>query len=150
MTIQDACSLLETIKKEAKRKQEIKTYDRFLYILTELNKREFSMAEIQSIETELDSLNIKSSPENRKTHIKKALNKFEKYLNNTFSLITSSYYTTLGIGLGASFGTVLGVVFMNSQGNSSGIGIGIAIGISIGIAIGHSMDAKAKAAGKVL
>ena len=150
MTIQDACNYLETVKTEAKQKQEIKIYDRFLHILTELNKKEFSMAETQSIETELDSLNIKSSPENRKKHIKKTLDEFEKYLISTFSLVTPSYYTTLGIGLGASFGTVLGVVFMNSQGNSSGIGIGIALGISIGIAIGHSMDAKAKAAGKVL
>ncbi len=62
--------------------------------------REFSKDEIQSIETELGNLSLKSNPENRKKYFKKALTKFEKYLKDTFSLTSKGYYAELGIALG--------------------------------------------------
>ena len=150
MTIQDAYNFLDTIKTEAKRKQEIKVYKRFLHILAELNKKEFSIEETLSIEAKLDSLDLKSNSENRKKHISKALRQFEKYLHEHFSLISPDYYISLGIALGTSFGAALGVVFMTSLDNPAGISIGVAVGTGVGIAIGHSMDAKAKAVQKVL
>lgn len=150
MTIQDAYNFLEAAKASATRKQDIKTYERFLHILTVLKKKELSTEETQSIEATLDSLNINSNTDNRNKHIKKALRKFEAYLNEKFSFVSEGYYMSLGIGLGASLGTSLGIVFMNSFDNSSAVGIGVAIGTGLGIAIGSSMDAKAKAAEKVL
>tara|TARA_Y100000385_G_C12991216_1_gene592890 strand:- start:219 stop:671 length:453 start_codon:yes stop_codon:yes gene_type:complete len=150
MTLLEAYNLFESLKTETTKKSEIKVYEKFLHILSGLKIREFSENETQSIETELDSFNLSSIPENRKKYFKKALSKFEKYLRDTFSLTTKRYYTELGIVLGASFGILFGVVFLSSWERSMGISLGLIIGSGIGGAIGRSMDAKAKSAGRVI
>ncbi|MFT4758248.1 MAG: mevalonate kinase [Flavobacteriales bacterium] len=150
MTVQEAFNFFETLTSETTKKSEIKVYQEFLHILTELKVRVFSKDEIQSIETELDRLNLKSNPDNRKKYFKKALSKFEKYLKDTFSLTAKGYYTTLGIGLGSSFGILFGIVFLSSFERSLGISLGICIGMLIGLIIGRNMDAQAKTAGNVL
>jgi len=100
MTLQEAYNFFESLKTETIKKSEIKVYEKFVYILSELKVREFSQDEIHSIETELVSLNLASNPENRKKYFKKALSKFEKYLKDTFSLTSKGYYAKLGITLG--------------------------------------------------
>lgn len=150
MTVQEAYNFFESLVSETSKKSEIKVYEKFLHILNELKIRKFSKDEIQSIETELDSLNLKSNPENKKKHLKKTLSKFEKYLKDTFSLTPKGYYTNMGIGLGLSFGIVFGVVFLSSFERSLGISFGIIIGMLIGLIIGRNMDSKAVAEGKVL
>ena len=150
MTLQDAYNFFKSLKTETTKKSEIKVYNQFIEILKKLENREFTTDEIQSIEVELDSLNLKSSPKNRKNYFKKALSKFEKYLKDSFSLTSKAYYTELGIALGASFGILFGVVFLSSWERSMGISLGLIIGSGIGGAIGRSMDSQAKAAGKML
>ena len=63
MTLQEAYNLFESLKTTTTKKYEIKVYEKFLHVLTELKNREFSKDEIHSIETELE--NLKSNPENR-------------------------------------------------------------------------------------
>jgi len=150
MTLQAAYNFIENLKTETTKKSEIKVYEKFLHILTELKIRAFSNDDIQSIERELDRLNLKSNSENRKKYFKKALSTFEKFLKDTFSLTSKRYYTELGIALGASFGILFGVVFLSSWERSMGISLGLIIGSGIGGAIGRSMDSQAKAAGKML
>jgi hypothetical protein len=150
MTLQAAYNFIENLKTETTKKSEIKVYEKFLHILSELKIRGLSNDEIQSIETKLDSLNLKSNPRNRKKYFKKVLSTFEKYLRDTFSLTTKRYYTELGIALGASFGILFGVVFLSSWERSMGISLGLIIGSGIGGAIGRSMDTKAIAEGKVI
>ena len=150
MTLQAAYNFIENLKTETTKKSEIKVYEKFLHILSELKIRGLSNDEIQSIETKLDSLNLKSNPKNRKKYFKKVLSTFEKYLRDTFSLTTKRYYTELGIALGASFGILFGVVFLSSWERSMGISLGLIIGSGIGGAIGRSMDTKAIAEGKVI
>ena len=150
MTLQEAYNFFESLKNETTKKYEIKVYKKFLYTLTELKNREFSKDEIQSLETELDSLNLKSNPENRKKYFKKALSKFEKYLKDTFSLTSKGYYTNMGIGLGTSYGILFGVVVLASFERSLGISLGMIIGMLIGLTIGRNMDSKAIAEGRVL
>jgi hypothetical protein len=150
MTINKAYDFFKSFATETIKKSEIKVYEKFLHILTELKNREFSKDEIQSIETELDKFNLASIPENRKKYFKKALSKFEKYLRDTFSLTNKRYYTELGIVLGASFGILFGVVFLASWERSLGISLGLIIGSGIGGAIGRSMDTKARTAGRVI
>ena len=150
MTLQEASNFFESLKNETTKKYEIKVYEKFLHILSKLKNRKFSKDEIQSIETELDRLNLESNPGNRKKYFKKALSTFEKFLKDTFSLTTKRYYTELGISLGASFGILFGVVFLSSWERSMGISLGLIIGSGIGGAIGRSMDAKAKSEGSVL
>lgn len=150
MTLQDAANFFERKTTETTKKTEIKIYKTFLHILTELKKRELSKDEIQSIETELDSLNLKSNPGNRKRYFRKALSKFEQYLNETFSLISKDYYTKLGAALGTTFGILFAVVFLSSWERSMGTSMGWLFGMLIGITIGRYMDAKALREGKVL
>lgn len=150
MTVQEAYSIFERLKSETTKKHEIKVYEKFFHILSKLKIRTFSKNEIQSIETELDGLHLKSNPENRKKHFKKALSKFEKYLKDTFSLISKDYYTKLWGGLGLSFGILFGVVFLSSWERSLGISMGLIFGMLIGSIIGRKMDSKAVAEGRVL
>lgn len=150
MTFKNAFNFLESLKTETTKKSEIKVYEKFLHILSELNHRTLSQNEIDAIETELESLNLESSGENRKKYFKKALTKFEKYLKDTFSLTTSGYYTERSIGYGVLFGVVAGVVFGERFEKSLGLSLGICIGMFIGAFIGRYMDSQAKAAGNLL
>ena len=150
MTLQEACDFFESITTETTKKSEIKIYKNFLYILAQLKNREFSQDEIQSIEAELDRLNLESNPENKIKYYKKVLSKFEKYLKDTFSLTSKGYYTSIGVSMGAAFGVVAGVVFGERFEKSLGLALGISIGMFIGIIIGRSMDAKAKSEGRMI
>ena len=100
MTLQEAHNFFESLKTKTTKKYEIRVYEKFFRILTNLKNREFSKDEIHSIETELDHLNLKSNPDNRKKYFKKRLSTFEKYLQETFSLTTKEYYQKLYGGLG--------------------------------------------------
>ena len=150
MTLQEAYNLFERLKTKTTNKAERKVYEKFTHVLSKLKSRELSKEEIQSIETELDRLNLDLPPENSKKYFKKALRKFEKYLKDTFSLISKGYYTNLGIGLGSSFGILLGIVVLSGFERSLGIAYGISFGMLIGLIIGRNMDAKAAAEGNVL
>jgi len=150
MTLQEAYNFFESLKIETTKKSEIRIYEKFLHILSELKNRDFTTDEIQSIETELDSLNLKSNPENRKKYFGKALHKLNEYLKSTFSLIPGGYYITYGIAIGVAFGPVLGVLFGQFFEKSLGISVGISIGIVVGLLAGQYLDSQAKAAGNVL
>lgn len=150
MTIKEAYNFLESLKIETTKKSEIKVYEKFLYILNELKIREFTKDEIQSIEEELDHLQLESNPKNRKKHFNKALKKFKNYLKEKFSLTTKGYYTEYGVGFGSSFGILFGILFLSSLERSLGIALGLSIGMIIGLIIGRTMDSKAETAGTTL
>jgi hypothetical protein len=150
LILQEAYNFFESLTTETTKKSEIKVYEKFIYVLSELKTRKFTKDEMESIEAELDSLSLNSNPENRKKFFKKALSKFENFLKDTFSLTSKGYYTQLGIGLGSSFGILFGIVFLSSFERSLGITLGLSIGMLIGLIIGQFMDAKAKSEGRVL
>ncbi|WP_159519692.1 hypothetical protein [Sunxiuqinia indica] len=150
MTLQEAYNLFERLKTKTTNKAERKVYEKFTRVLSKLTRTGLSEEEIQSIEVELDRLNLDSTSGNSKKYHQKALRNFEKYLKDTFSLISKGYYTNLGIGLGSSFGILLGIVILSSFERSLGIAYGISFGMLIGLIIGRSMDGKAAAEGKVL
>ena len=150
MTLQEAYDFIESLKIDTTEKSEIKVYEESLYILSRLQSREFSKSEINSIETELDKLNLQSNPGNRKKYNKKALSNFQKYLKDTFSLTSKGYYTKLGVQLGSSFGIVAGIIIGERFEKSLGIALGIGVGMLIGVFVGRSMDAKAKNENRLL
>ncbi len=150
MTLQEANDFFEGLINKSTEKSEIKTYEKFLHILTELKSRNFSTNDLQSIESELDRLGIESNPKNRKKYFDKALSNFEKYLKVTFSLTSKGYYTKIGAGLGTSFGIIFGIVFLTNFERSLGIALGLGVGMTIGLAIGRSMDNKAISEGRAL
>ncbi|MGK0413685.1 MAG: hypothetical protein ACJA1B_001893 [Polaribacter sp.] len=149
MTLKNALNFFESLKRETTKKTEIQIYEKFIYTLTKLENREFSKEEIQSIESELDSLQLESNPENKKKIFKKALSKFENYLKDTFTLTNKGYYTQLYGGLGLSFGIMCGVAILSNFG-SLGISLGLIGGMVIGSIIGRKKDAEVKAAGNML
>ena len=150
MTLQEAFNIFEKLKTETTNKSEIKIYEKFLSLLTDLKNREFTKDKTEAIEAELDSLNLGSNPENRKKYYRKTLSKFETYLKDTFSLTSKGYYTNLGIGLGCCFGILFGIVFLSGFERSLGISLGLVIGMIIGLTIGRSMDAKIVNEGRAL
>lgn len=150
MTLLEARTFLQRLKDETSNASEIKMYEKFIYILSALESREFSKEDLQSLGKELDGLQLESNPENRKKHFTKALRTFEKYVKDTFSLISKGYYTNRGIGLGASFGLLFGIVVLQGFERSLGIALGLSFGMLFGLLIGRSMDAKAIREGNVL
>lgn len=150
MTLQEAQSFIENLNLETANPSEIKVYKKFLHTLTELQNREFTKDEIQTLEAELDRLNLTSNPENRKKHFSKALQQFEKFLKATFSLTFKGYYTKMGIALGISFGILFGIVFLSGFERSLGISMGLCLGMLIGLLMGRSLDMKAASAGTVI
>ena len=150
MTLQEAYIFIESLKTETTNKSETKVYNQFKTILKKLEKRELTVDEIQSIELELDSLNLKSNPENSKKFFKNALNKFENYLKETFSLTSKGYYTNLSVSLGILFGVVIGVLIGERFEKSLGLSFGICMGMFVGAFIGRRKDNQAETAGNVL
>jgi hypothetical protein len=150
MTLQEASNFFENLKNETSKKSEIKIYKKILDILTGLKNRDFSKDEIQTIETELESIGLKSNRANNIKFFKKALNKFELFLKDTFSLTSKGYYTNLGSVLGGGFGILFGVVFLSSWEQSLGISMGLIFGSAIGMFIGESMDAQAMSEGRMI
>ncbi|RKR13102.1 hypothetical protein CLV91_1816 [Maribacter vaceletii] len=150
MTLKKALNFFEILKTETTKKSEIKIYEKFIDILIKLENREFTTDEIQSLEIELDSLQLEANPKNRKKFFKKALERFEKYLKDTFSLTSKGYYTNSSVSFGILFGVVLGVLVGERFEKSLGTSFGICIGMFIGAFIGHRLDSQAKEAGNVL
>lgn len=150
MTLQEALHIFKKLRTATTKKYEIKVFDKYIHILSELKSRAFTKGEIQSIETVLDSFNLKSTDEKSIKFFKKALSKFETFLKETFSLTSKDHYTKLGTGLGLSFGILFGVVFLSNLEMSLGISLGMIGGMIIGSAIGRSMDAKALSEARVI
>ncbi len=150
MTLQEAYTFFESLKSNTTKKSEMKVYEKFLHILNGLKIREFSKDEIQFIETELDRLDLKSNPQNKKKYYNKAFTQFESYLKDTFSLTTKGYYTNLGMILGMAFGAAFGAVIFFAFERSMGITFGISFGMIIGLIIGAYMDSRVKTTGNQL
>ena len=149
MTLLNAINFFERLKTESSKKSEIKVYNQFIDILKKLESRVLTSDEIQSIETELERLNLKSNPENRKKFFKKALRKFKTYLKDTLYLTTKGHYARLYGGLGLSFGILFGVAILSNLG-SLGLSLGLIGGMLVGSIMGRNKDSLVKAAGNVL
>jgi hypothetical protein len=146
MKLEEASTKFESLLSSTDNKYEIRVYKKFILALTDLKSKDLSGEQFLMIETELDTLEINSVPENKKKHYRKGLNKFMKFLNDELSLITEGYYTGIGMVLGMSFGVALGTSLFNASGSSMGIGLGMIIGMLIGAAI----DSKAKKENRVI
>ncbi|MBU1368745.1 MAG: hypothetical protein KJ578_12260 [Bacteroidetes bacterium] len=150
MTLKNAINLFNRLVSETNNKSEIKVYQDFIKILTHLENKGLTQAEVQSIETELDNLALNSTNTIRIKQLKKSLQQFKKYLKDTFSLITKGHYTSLGITFGASAGLLFGVIFLSGLERSLGISLGISAGTLIGIIVAAYLESQAKTAGKLI
>ncbi|MFT4738811.1 MAG: hypothetical protein ACI8QD_002939 [Cyclobacteriaceae bacterium] len=150
MTLKNAFNYFESLVSKTSKKSERKVYQEFIRIITSLEKRDLSETEIQSVETQLDALDLNSTSANTRKYFKKALEQFKKYLKETFSLTTKAYYAEMGTALGMSFGVMFGLVFLSSFERSMGLSLGMMVGMFIGLIIGRQMDSQAEAAGNMI
>ena len=146
MTINNATNYFETLLSRAIKKSEIKIYENFIGILSELKNRNLTEEQLRSIEVELGILKLKEIPENKKRYLRRKLNKFKIFLREELSLISEGYYTSIGMTLGISFGIVFGTMFEETFGVSMGLGFGMLIGLIIG----KIMDSQAEKQNRVL
>lgn len=133
MELKNAINIIEELESRTSKKSELKIYQEFIQILKKLEERELSETEIIAVEIELENLKLNSANADSKKRISLALNRFKKYLKDTLSLTTKSYYTKLGVGLGSSFGILFGVVFLSNMERSLGISLGLCFGMFIGL-----------------
>jgi hypothetical protein len=146
MKLDEAVSIFKNLISRTDKKAEIKIYQKFIIALGDLRGKNLSEGQYQLIETELDSLIIESTPENKKKHYRRGFNKFMKFLDAEFSFIAEGYYTGIGMVLGMSFGVVMG----SSIAGGSGSSMGISLGMMFGLLIGAAMDSKAKKQNRVI
>ncbi|MFK5854842.1 MAG: hypothetical protein QM503_01850 [Bacteroidota bacterium] len=146
MNIVDATAFLERLKTRTDKKSEIKIYNNFIGILSDLENRELSSIQLQLIENELDNIDLKAEAKNQKRYLSKKLESFKAFLKNELSLISEGYYSALGISLGMTFGAAFGVVFDKSV----GITYGVSLGLILGLIIGKMLDSHAEKQNRVL
>ncbi|MFT6338376.1 MAG: hypothetical protein ACJATI_005149 [Halioglobus sp.] len=137
-----AIGLFDDLKSETDNRSEIKVYENFIGIISELDNKGLDTDELEDIEYNLDTLGLHSIQDNRKKFYKKNLGEFKKYLKDEFSLISEGYYTGLGMALGLAFGVAFG--------SAIGASNGLIFVMLIGLVIGASMDSEAKKQNRVL
>ncbi len=145
MTITETTNFFKSVLNATDKNREIKIYKSFIKILSSLEQRELSDDEILSIENEIETLKLKSNPENKRKYYGKALKTFKGYLKAEFSLVTEGYYMTLGMCLGMCFGSAVGTVF-----GTYGTSMGVSLGMLIGLVIGRTKDMEAEKENRVL
>ena len=143
MNLKTASDLFKNLMASTTDKSEIRVYEKFTVILTDLKNRDITGEQLRSIEEELDALHLNERTENDKKYFKKKLSQFIKYLKENLSLISEGYYSALGTSLGLSFGVAFGAAF-------DSISNGLIFGMLFGLIAGRAMDAKAKKEGRVL
>jgi len=145
MHINEATKFFHNLLSKAVHKSEIKIYENFIGILFDLENRDLTKEQIQTLETKLEKLALITYPGIKKKYFKQKLASFKKFLQEELSLISEGYYAAIGISLGISVGLVLGNIF-----EEIGTSTGISLGIIIGLIIGRIMDSKAKKQDRVL
>jgi hypothetical protein len=141
MKIKETLDFFLNLKNDSVEKSEIKVYDKYIGILSDLKYRDLTETQISLIESELKTLNLKTETENNKKYFTKKLTEFEIFLKDKLSLISDGHYMSYGM----VFGMLAGVLLQFYVGIYSLLG-----GMIIGMIIGGIMDSEARKQGRVL
>lgn len=133
------------LKNDSVEKSEIKVYDKYIGILSDLKNRDLTQNQIQSIESELETLNLNAESDNRKKYLKQKLSEFQKFLKDKFDLVSDGFYAGTGIVLGSIFSmlylSVLGTYSLLTR---------IIRGLILGAVLGGIRDLEAYKQGRIL
>ncbi|MEQ6124982.1 helix-turn-helix transcriptional regulator [Pseudotenacibaculum sp. MALMAid0570] len=121
-------------------KSEIKTFERFISILTRLREKGLSPEQLEGIERYLEYLELEKIPSFNNEIFKKKLILFKKYLKNKLGFVPANYYSTLTAGFGISFATAFAV----QKHIDTSIKIGVISAAIVIIAIGMIIDSRIK------
>lgn len=149
MTSKNAIKLFHRFAAKATKRSDIRIYQEFIRILSNLENRELTQAETESIESKLDAMEL-TGPVKKIVHYRTALRRFERYLLESFSFVTKGYYKKRGIAFGAVLGVVVGTVWLSDFERSIGISLAVSVGTLLGIIVADYLESRAKSSGKLI
>jgi len=118
-------------------------YSQFDILLSELRKKEVPDSIIQTINNEVEEINISNSltTNDLRKVIKKKQTAILRLIEKDLKLVPKNYYRTLWLALGMTvFGIPLGVLAGVFLGQPGLFAIGLPIGVAIGVTVGTAMD----------
>lgn len=149
MEIKDTLNFFMNLKSNSIEKSEIKLYDKYIGILLDLKNRNLTQNQIQTIESELETLNLKTESVNRNKYLSQKLPEFKKFLKDKFNLVSEGYYAGIGTGNGIVLGSIFSLLLYYVLGIYAML-IGVVGGMLLGSFLGGIRDSKAKEQGRVL
>ena len=150
MKIDIAIDLFEGLKSRTDKQSEIKIYTKFQNLLISIKNKGIEEGQILTIETELDTLDLSSEPQNPKRFFRKKFNALVNFLQKEFSYVQEGYYKGLYMALGMTFGVAIGASIGASSGQANGTALGLVLGMTIGIVLGQAKDKESEKKGLVL
>ncbi|PCJ97171.1 MAG: hypothetical protein COA50_05910 [Flavobacteriaceae bacterium] len=154
MKLAEALDVFKNLIQKADTKSELKIYQGFINVLSNLKSRTLTEEQVKSIELKLSTLNLMDDSDNKKKYFSKKLNEFTTYLRTEFSFVTAGYYAGVGMIWGMVFGPGLGLTFGTAFGGGTGMAIGLSMGAGIGMVFGMMFgavkDLEAKKQNRVL
>lgn len=121
-------------------KSEIKTFKKFIEILSKLKEKDLNLEQIEGIESFIKYLELEKIPSFSNDMFKQKLVKFRKYLKNKLRFVPDNYYTTWASSFAVSF--AIGIAVQSKIDMNIEIGL-ISTALLI-IGIGIIMDLRIK------
>lgn len=125
---------------KTKEEFEIKTFKRFIKILTHLREKELNEDQLALIEDYIQYLELEKIPSFNNEIFKEKLTKFIKFLKRKLKFVPKNYYTILTVSFAVSFAIGFGISTGISNTNKI-IVISVAL---LTIVIGYMVDLKIK------
>ncbi len=121
-------------------KSEIKTFEKFIEILSKLKEKDLNPKQVEGIESYIKYLELEKIPSFSNDMFKQKLIKFRKYLKNKLRFVPNNYYTTWASSFAVSF--AIGFAVQSKIDMNIKIGV-ISVALLI-IGIGVIMDLRMK------
>lgn len=121
-------------------KSEIKTFEKFIGILSKLKEKDLNPKQIEDIESYIKYLELEKIPSFSNDMFKQKLVKFRKYLKNKLRFVPNNYYTTWASSFAISF--AIGFAVQSKIDMNIKIGV-ISVALLV-IGIGIIMDLRMK------
>ena len=94
---------LKKQRSKSNKKSEIKTFEKFIEILTQLKQKDLSPEQTEGIESYIKYLELEKIPSFSNEMFKQKLAKFKKYLKNKLRFVPNNYYKTWAISFAVPF-----------------------------------------------
>lgn len=122
-------------------KSEIRTFNNFIALLSNLKEKELTQEQLSAIESYIQYLELEKIPSYSNELFDKKLKQLKKYLKTKLRFVPKNHYTTIGICFAIPF--AIGFAFTaNGISMNHKIGIAVVALLLIGIGIGKIIDLK--------
>ena len=88
---------------------EIKTFEKFISILSNLKEKELNQEQIHQIESYITYLELEKIPSFSNEIFKQKLTKFKQFLKKKLKFVPTNYYTTFAVSFAVSFAIGFGI-----------------------------------------